>query len=172
MKKVILISLIFVSTYLNGQDLDVSTEVLDSLYSKAIKGRLDLMIQSGPIFFEQNEITTRIGNNIGHFKFLNDTELIQESLDRKRTISAIRTTHKIISQDTIDVNFGTLAVSAKRQIHFYRGLRFKKANFAISCGGTNGYQPDFRFVLNKYTGIWQLLTNRYLDEMNKANIKH
>ncbi|MEQ6169108.1 hypothetical protein AAOE16_18055 [Ekhidna sp. MALMAid0563] len=168
MKKVILISLVFASTYLNGQDSDIATEVLDSLYSRAIDGRIDLMLQGGPIFFEQNEVTARIENNVGHFKFLNDSELIQESLDRKRTVNAIRTVHKVISQDTIDVNFGTVGVTAKRQIHFYKGLRFKKANFAVSCGGTNGYQPDFRFVLNS-NGTWELLTNRFLDEMNKAD---
>ena len=82
MKKVILISLVFASTYLNGQDSDIATEVLDSLYSQAIDGRIDLMLQGGPIFFEQNEVTARIGN-IRHFSFLNDRELIQKSLDSK-----------------------------------------------------------------------------------------
>ncbi|MEP4531623.1 MAG: hypothetical protein ABJ004_00965 [Cyclobacteriaceae bacterium] len=172
MKKVILISLIFVSTYSNGQDSDIANTVLDSLYSQAIQGRFDLVLVGGPIFFEQNEITRRIDSPFGHFLFLNENELIQESLDRKRTINAIRTTHKIISHDTIDVNFGTVEVTAKRQIHFHKGLRFKKANFAISCGGTNGYQPDFRFVLNNSTGIWELLTNRYLNEINKADNRH
>lgn len=169
MKKALLISLIFVSTLLYGQDPNLSNEVLDSLYSQAINGRLDLLLQSGPIFFEQNEVTERIDNKVGHFRFLNESELIQESLDRKRTINAIRTVHKIISKDTIDVNFGTVAVTAKRQIHFNKGLRFKKANFAISCGGTNGYKPDFRFTLNESDGTWNLITNRLLDEMNKTD---
>ncbi|WP_420583274.1 hypothetical protein [Reichenbachiella sp.] len=168
MKKAILISLIFASTYSNAQDSNVSTEVLDSIYFQAIEGRIDLALVGGPIFFEQNEVTARIGN-INHFRFLSDSELIQESLNRKQTINAIRTTHKIISQDTIDVNFGNVAVTAKRQIHFHKGLRFKKADFAISCGGTNGYQPDFRFVLDNSTGTWKLLTNRYLDEIKKAD---
>jgi hypothetical protein len=168
MKKIILISLIFISTCSHGQDTKPPKEALDSLYSQAIKGRLDLLLQGGPIYFEQNEVTARIDNKIGHFKFLNDSEFIQESLDQKRMINAIRTTHKIISNDTIDVNFGTVGITAKRQIHFNKGIRFKKANFAISCKGTNGYQPDFRFVLNESNGTWELVLNRFQDEMNKA----
>lgn len=171
MKNVILISLVFVSTYLNGQDPEVTNEVLDSLFSQAINGRIDLMLQSGPIFFEQNEVTARIENNVGHFKFLNDNELIQESLDRKRTIKVIRTTHKIISADTIDVNFGLVDVTAKRKVHFYKGLRFKQAFFELHCGGTNGYQPDFRFALNNSNGTWELVNNRFLNEMNKDDNK-
>ena len=96
------------------------------------------------------------------YKFLSNEELIDLSIKEKKTINIIRLTHKIIAKDTIDIIFGDVTVTAKRGIFFYRGIKFKKAEFSVGCRGTNGYQPDIRFVYDEKEKKWNILTNRFI----------
>jgi hypothetical protein len=57
-------------------------------------------------------------------------------------------THRIISNDTVDINMGDASLTAKKM------LLKRKANFAVSCGGTNGYVPTARFAYNRSTMTW------------------
>jgi len=146
-----------------SQEFNISPTELDSLYVKALNNKYDQILSSGWKYVELNEYGNRIKNlNVSdRYKFLTNEELIKLSLKRNENISVIRLTHNIISKDTIDINFGTVTVNAKRQIHFNHGLRFRKANFAIDCGGTNGYRPDMRFVFNEEKKNWELITNQF-----------
>jgi hypothetical protein len=109
-----------------------------------------------------NESGQRISNlDVAEFKFLNNEELIDLSIREKKTLRVLRLTHKIIATDTVDVNFGIVNVTGKRKIHFNNGLKFKKADFMLECGGTNGYVPDMRFVLNRELNEWILTDGRY-----------
>lgn len=154
--KLILIFVFLIPDLIFGQSDNLSSAGLDSMYIKTLHSQIDLVLTSGHKYFEINENTNRIKNSVGVdiFKFKTNDELIDEAIKRKKTLTVYRVTHKIISADTVDVNIGQLYVSAKRAIHFNHGLRFKKADFKLSCGGTNGYEPTYRFVFDKTDEKW------------------
>lgn len=159
----ILLILILISSSLNGQNNSLETTELDSLYVRALNSRIDLILGSGWKYVEQDEYGKRIKDLdvSDRYKFLTNKELIDLSIKKKKIISIIRVVHRTISKDTIDINFGIVNISAKRGIFFSRGIKFKKAEFSINCGGTNGYQPDIRFVFNEKNG-WEIISNRYI----------
>ena len=143
---------------------EIKPEILDSLYVKALNNRIDLLLQSDWHYVEMNEYGSRIKNlNVPErFKFLTTDELIDLSIKEKRTINVLRVVHNVISKDTIDINFGYIRFKGKRKLHFYKGIRFKKAEITVSCGGTNGYQPDIRFVFDNITNEWKIIKNRFI----------
>ncbi len=102
--------------------------------------------------------------NCNNQKFLANRELIKLSLKKRKSIGIIRMSHKIVAKDTIDINFGTILLTAKRGLFFNHGIRFKKATFLAVCRGTNGYQPDMRFVFNQKENRWDILTNQFITE--------
>ena len=142
----------------------INPEILDSLYVKALNNRTDLLLQSGWQYVEMNEDGSRIRNlNVSdRYKFLTTDELIDLSIKEKRTINVLRVVHNVISKDTIDINFGYLGFQGKRKLHFYKGIRFKKAEITVGCGGTNGYQPDIRFVFDSLINEWKIIQNRFI----------
>ena len=162
MRHTLLIIFIFQSTsFLFGQSTSLSESDLDSLYLKTLHSQYDLMLTSGWKYFEINENTNRIKDKVGIdiFKFMSDVDLIHESIKTRKSINFYRVTHKIIAIDTVDINISQVLVRARRCIHFNHGLRFIKANFALSCGGTNGYKPTCRFVFDKMNSRWEILTD-------------
>ena len=136
---------------------------LDSIYVKALNSRFDLLLSSGWKYIELNESGKRISklNVSERYKFLSNEELIDLSIKEKKSIRVLRLTHKIIGIDTVDVNFGIVNVTGKRKIHFNNGLKFKKADFSLECGGTNGYVPDMRFVLDRKENNWKIIEGKY-----------
>lgn len=144
--------------------LKIDPEILDSLYIKALNNRIDLLLQSGWHYVEMNEYGSRIKNlNVpNRYKFLTIDELINLSIKEKRTINVLRVVHNAISKDTIDINFAHMEFKGKRKLHFYKGIRFKKAEITVGCGGTNGYQPDIRFIFDSLTNEWKVIQNRFI----------
>ena len=138
---------------------------LDSLYVRALNSRIDLILGSGWNYVEMSGYGKRISklNVSDRIKFLTNEELIDLSIKKKKTINIIRMNHKIIAKDTIDIIFGDVSLTAKRGIFFQRGIRFKKAEFSVGCRGTNGYQPDIRFVFDRKENKWNLITNRFVN---------
>jgi len=165
MRALILTISVFLSWPALGQDINVrleSTE-LDDLYILAMSYRIDLALQRGPFYFENTENTERIKDRPElYFRFYSRDELTRIALKKKRTITAIRVVHNIISKDTVDFNFGKVDVNAKRKIHFNKGLRFVKSNFSVACGGTSGYSPDMRFVYDEKANEWKIIINRFI----------
>lgn len=162
MKKIILLITTLICFGFQNKITDKS--VIDKLYVEALNGRLDLILSSGEKYIEINDITSRIKNSINTeiFKFLSNEALIEIAIKQKKPIYVYRMTHKEISKDTIDVNFSELTLTAKRKIHWYKGLRFKKATFGVACGGTNGYHPDFRFAWEANENKWEMIENKFI----------
>lgn len=168
----IILTLIGFLTYGQENKLDedgnliynIEPEILDSLYVKALNNRIDLLLQSGWHYVEMNEYGSRIKNlNVSdRYKFLTTDELIDLSVKEKRTINVLRVVHKEISKDTIDINFGYIGFKGKRKLHFYKGIRFRKAEITVGCGGTNGYQPDIRFAFDSLSNEWKIIKNRFV----------
>ena len=152
------ISLLLKTTPKNQEPIDKQT--LDSIYTKALNSRIDLQLSSGWKFIEPNEQTERIKNNFDKnsvYKFLSSDELFDYAYKHGKTLKLYRVTHKQISKDTIDINFGDLALKVKKGIFFKNGLHFREANYSLACGGTNGYIPDYRFVYDKQSKTWKII---------------
>lgn len=165
-KNVLTIILTLISFLTFGQETELNTiEIieLDSIYVRALNNRFDLLLSSGWKYVELNENGKRISklNVSDRYKFLTNGELIDLSIKEKKTIRVLRLTHKIIGIDTVDVNFGIVNITGKRKIHFNNGLKFKKADFALECGGTNGYVPDMRFIFDQKKNNWELTDGKY-----------
>jgi hypothetical protein len=133
-----------------GQPDPVKTSDLDSMYLKTLKSQFDLMLSSGHKYFRVDKNTERIKDkvNVDIFKFISENDLINKSIKEKKTISVYFVVHKIISIDTVDINISDASLTAKKT------LWKRKANFAVSCGGTNGYVPTARFAYNSLTMTW------------------
>ncbi len=157
---IIVTILILISFQIYGQSEKISTSELDSLYVNTIQSQYFFLL-NGTIYVERNQNIDRIKDieDLNYLVFMTDDELIQESLKKKKIIKVIRVNHRLISQDTIDINISYLDVKAKRVLHFNNGLRFKKADFKLSCGGTKGYQPTCRFIYNATKDNWIKLIN-------------
>ncbi len=142
----------------------IEPRILDSLFVKALNNRIDLLLQSGLHYIEMNEYGYRIKNlNVpDRYKFLTTDELIDLSIWEKRTINVLRVVHKIISKDTVDINFGYIGFTGKRKLHFYKGIHFKKAEITVGCGGINGYEPDIRFAFDSLTNDWKIIKNKFI----------
>jgi hypothetical protein len=156
------ISLLLKTITDNQEQVDKQT--LDSIYIKALNSRFDLLLSSGQKFIEPNEQTERIKKNFDQnsvYKFLSSDELFDYAYKQGKTLKLYRVTHKQISNDTVDINFGDLTLEVKKGIFFKNGLHFREANYSIACGGTNGYIPDFRFVYDKQTKTWRIIGGRY-----------
>lgn len=142
----------------------IERQILDSIYLKALNSRIDLQLSSGWKFIEPNEQTERIKNNFDQnsvYKFLSSDELFDYAYKHGKTLKLYRVTHKQISNDTIDINFGDLSLVVRKGIYFKNGLHFREANYSIACGGTNGYIPDFRFVYDKKNKTWNIIDGRH-----------
>jgi hypothetical protein len=151
----ITITIIFILTIgtLNkvfGQLDSVKTSDLDSMYLKTIKSRFDLMLSSGHKYFRIDKNTERIKEivNVDIFKFMTENELINKAIKDKKSIRVYFLIHKIMSIDTVDITMGDAFLTAKKTLWKI------KANFAVSCGGTNGYVPTARFAYNRSTMTW------------------
>lgn len=165
MKYIILATSIIIS--LGFQIANSDKSEIENLYVEALNHRVDLLLSSGYKYIELNEVTSQVKNKIpanSIYKFLNNEELIKLALREKSDLNVYRMTHKEISNDTIDINFSHLRLSAKRKIHWNKGLKFKKAEFRLSCGGSDGYEPDFRFVKETKTNNWKLVKNKFVIE--------
>lgn len=152
------ISMLFEAIQNNQKQIE--KETLDSIYVKALNSRFDLLLSSGQKFIEPNEQTERIKNYFDQnsvYKFLSADELFDYAYKHGKKLKLYRVTHKQISKDTIDINFGDLALKVKKGLFFKNGLHFREANYSLACGGTNGYIPDFRFVYDKQSETWKLI---------------
>lgn len=162
MRRIAVILLVFSSLFSTAQVKPDSSSItrsdLDSLYIRTIHSRLDLMLSSGWKYFEVTQNTIRIKDriNVDVFRFLSDVELIRKSIHERKSVMIYRVAHRIISRDTVDINFGTVNVSGKRTFYFSHGrLILRKGSFSLSCGGTNGYIPTARYVYNRNEKIWE-----------------
>lgn len=139
-----------------GQTDAIDRSDLDSLYIRTLRSQFDLLLSSGHKYFEVNENTVRIKDKIDIpvYSFLSDEQLIDKAIKNNGSLTVYRVTHKVISPDTVDININTVVLAAKRSIHFDNGLKTKKAQYFISCGGTNGYVPTARYAFDHNTKAW------------------
>ncbi len=138
-----------------GQSEKLPSSELDSMYFRTIQTQCFFLV-NGTIYVVTDQFTERIKDikELRYLNFMTSDDLIKESLKTRKNLDVIRVSHKLISSDTIDINISYLDVKARRALHFYKGLRFIKADFKVACGGTNGYVPTCRFVFDKTDEKW------------------
>ncbi|TPG45400.1 hypothetical protein [Flavobacterium pectinovorum] len=160
-KKVFIISLFFVFSFSKAQTDKL--EILDNLYITAMNSRFDLMLSSGYKYIEPNSETDRIKDKFKEsvYKFPSEKEIFKIAYKNNKQLRIYRLSHKIISKDTIDINCGEVLITVKKGVFFNNDLHFKKINSTISCGGTNGYQPDFRYVFSLKENKWINISDKY-----------
>lgn len=161
-KQLLFVVFLILSFYAKAQE--ISSNTLDSLYINALNYRWDLLISSGRKYIEPNKQTERIKSHFDElsvYRFPTPDELFPIAHKNGKSLMIHRITHKIISKDTIDINFDITILTTKKGIFFKNGLHFKKANFSLSCGGTNQYEPDFRFVFSPEMKKWIMISNKY-----------
>jgi hypothetical protein len=131
----------------------LASQILDSLYLRALGLRVDLVLSSGDKYFEINKNTYRIkGQKISPiYRFVTNEELIKLTKKVKEGVIVHRMSHKLISKDTIDVNFSTFTATSKG----------KQLYCALHCGGTEAYQPDIRFAWRNQEQYWYVIENRF-----------
>jgi hypothetical protein len=138
-------------------------DIIDQLVIKSLGSRIDLLLTGGQKFLEPNVYTLRVSDSIRvPYRLLQGRDLFNEVYRKdKKSMLLIRVTPHIISADTIDINFGEVLLSVKKGIFFKPGLHFRKSILSVSCGGTNSYQPDFRYVYNKEKELWENAEGKY-----------
>ncbi len=174
MKNRVIIILIIATTGNLAAQIDSSkTADIDSLYVRTLRTQLGMILSSGYKYFEINERTERIKNvvNVDRFKFLTREQLVNQSIEQKTPIAVYFINYKIVSPDTVDINIGDATLTAKKSIHFNHGLKTRKVNYAVSCGGTDGYVPTERYAFNHTTMTWDKIEfvkpKRYRDTLIK-----
>ncbi len=148
-----------------AQNKKITSSTIDTLYVRALNKRFDMLLSSGNKYIEPTEQSKRIKNRqvSDLYKFLSSKALTRLSLREQTTIRLIRIGHKIVSNDTIDINFANVGYTAKEVIDS-DGRIHTNIDIAISCGGTNGYQPSMRFVFDKIKKEWILIYNSSIDK--------
>jgi hypothetical protein len=112
--------------------------------------------------------TARLIKSIGpnKFKYVNDNthqnKVLVWPYRRNNGRSLYWINHKLIGNDTLDVNIGGWTLEQVRR---------KKMNIAAWCGGTMGYIPTGRFIYNKVTGIWLFTTSSEIIAQKKEEYK-
>lgn len=131
---------------------------IDTLYVKAIQQRTDWSLSSGTTYLDVDNQTNapQLLFAEGPIKVLPQSEIIKISRKEKKEFTVYTLAYRIISQDTVDVNFSEYKL---------KGLKKKGKNSPLAeisectCGVIN-YKPDIRFVLidNK----WEVISSKFI----------
>ncbi|TXK47685.1 hypothetical protein FVR03_09070 [Pontibacter qinzhouensis] len=162
----------------NGQTESSQKEDYTSLYLATIENLDYLKSSNEPQYFELTENTEKIKDKITvkNITFPTGKELTKLALKEKNGLTIWRVVHKVIADDTVDINIGPVDYTARRGVFFYNGRPyFTKINLAISCGGTERYQPTQRFAFDHVKQEWNAIAyvkpktfrERLLEEQQK-----
>ncbi|MEM0575822.1 hypothetical protein [Flavobacterium polysaccharolyticum] len=140
-----------------GQE-KLSQNDIDTLYVKALQQRMDLALSSGYKYIDIDNQTNAPQTIFteGQIKILNQDEIIKISRKENKEFTVYTISHRIISKDTVDINFGEYKL---------KGLKKKGENSPLAeiseckCGVVN-YKPDVRFVL--INNKWKIIESKFI----------
>ncbi|OJJ22799.1 hypothetical protein BKI52_00155 [marine bacterium AO1-C] len=155
--------LILISLSIQAQNPAITDTELTNLYVRALNSRFDLLLTSDWKYIEMNKAGQQIKNlNISNrYKFLTNEELVELSLSKEKKILVHRLTHKITDQNTVDINFTSILLSATRKTNPSNGTRNKKIIYEVEPKDSKAYQPDIRFVRDEKKKTWKMVTCRF-----------
>jgi hypothetical protein len=164
LNKVIMVMVILFTGLSRVYAQEVSPETLDSLYIRSLKSEVGLWLSAGCKYIEPTVQTQRIKNHFksGVYKFPNPDELFRIAYRNHRHLDVYRLNYQAISRDTIDINVGKVSLHVKRGLFIFNGkFYFRKVDYLVSCAGTSGYQPGFRYVYQADKHAWTEIRHRY-----------
>lgn len=133
-----------------GQEFQFKQKLIDSIYVKALNNRFDLILSDGWTYIELNDLGKRLSklNVSNRFKFLSKNEL--NKIAKKEKIYMIETYHKIINENTIDINFKFFSLSLIDGVISKNQITDKPKT----------YNPDMRFI--KEESNWNIKINVFI----------
>lgn len=159
--------IIILPTFSFGQDINDS--LLTTFYNKTIALYFSDTSFSNKTKFDRILLQTDFDttglikySGLNKFKYFDSKTNIHSVLNKPFKINNGRNiywvNHKIIQQDTIDINIGGWTIKSVR----------KKAIFlGGGCGGTMGYIPDGRFIFDKGKKTWTFVSGQEIINQKK-----
>ena len=136
----------------------LSQNDIDTLYVKALQQRMDWALSSGykylDIYNQTNAPQTILTE--GQIKILNQDEIIKISRKENKEFTVYTISHKIISKDTVDVNFGKYKLKGLKK----KGKKSPHAEISECKCGVANYKPDIRFVL--INNKWKIIKSKFI----------
>jgi hypothetical protein len=139
-----------------GQEVLMQKDV-DTLYIKALNQRLDWALSSEYKYINLEDQSSALQKmfHLTPLKLLREEELIEISRKLKREIIVHTLDYKIISKDTVDVNFGQYKLKGLRQ----KGKNSPLAEITECNCGLKAYDPDIRFLFRDEH--WTILKSKF-----------
>lgn len=158
MTKLIAILIIILPTVSFGQDINDS--LLTTFYNKTITLYFSDTSSNHKIKFDNILLQTDFdtlglikNSGLHKFKYFDSKTNKHSVLDRPFKINNGRhiywVDHKIIQQDTIDINIGGWTIESVTK---------KRMSMSAWCGGPMGYIPDARFIFDKEKKTWKFIS--------------
>ena len=132
---------------------------IDSLVVRALRSSAGPVHFGATVYLEPNEFALRIRDHVAYpYKLIWGKQLFKKARKNKdNSLELLRIAPKVISEDTIDINWGDVSFKARKGIFFWRGLHFRQELYSLSCGGTAGYKPNLRFVYHADSEKWRCI---------------
>ena len=130
---------------------------IDTLYVKALEQRFDWMLSSGYKYVDiqsQSDAPQKVFLN-NMIKVLSQNEITEISRKEKKEFKVYTMSYRIISNDTVDVNFSEYKLKGLKR----KGKNSPLAEISECNCGVEVYQPDFRFVLTE--NRWQIIMSKF-----------
>jgi len=154
-----IVALLFVVNCLAQETLPQN--VIDTLYIKALRERVDLQLSGGYKYFDlQNQsIATQNLFVAGQIKILSQNEIIEISRKLRKELTVYTMEYYFVNKETVDINFGEYRL---------KGLKKKSKDSPLAeiseckCKSVNSYEPDIRFALieNK----WIIVKSKFIKD--------
>ncbi len=131
---------------------------IDTLYVKALEQRFDWMLSSGYKYIDienQSVAPQKVFRN-NMIKILSQNEIIEISRKEKKEFTVYRMSYKIISKDTVDINFSEYKLKGLKRNG--KNSPLAEINERKCCD--RDYKPDIRFVLKE--NKWQIIRSKFV----------
>lgn len=136
----------------------LSQNDIDTLYVKALQQRIDWSLSSGYKYVDidnQSSAPQKIFST-GLIKILPQEVIIEISRKENKEFTVYNMSYLMISQDTVDVNFGEYKLKGLKK----RGRNSPRAEISECKCGTEKYEPDIRFVF--INNKWKIIRSKFI----------
>jgi hypothetical protein len=139
-------------------ELTQNSGLLNKLYRKALTESSNYLNSFGwnYILAEVSNENLKKTDSFKDYTFLDSNTVKNYLIENKlKAINCIELSHKIISKDTIDINWKLRSIVLGKKKRKNRKSRSDKFNLFFSgCGLTLGYKPNCRFFFDKQKNDW------------------
>ncbi|WP_375561253.1 hypothetical protein ACE193_01490 [Bernardetia sp. OM2101] len=167
--RVLLFLFLLIPLYSFGQN--ITDSLLATFYNKTLSISFLNKTENEPnnrilirTEFDKNLLIQQ--NNLNQFIFFDKKTSYHSVLSKPFKKNAgkmiYHISHKFFGSDTVDINIGSWVI---------KSISRKKIALAANCGGTMGYIPDARFIFDRDTKKWNLITGKEIREQKRAELR-